>query len=191
HLPLPWRLSARKYGVVPAKARYPSGRRRYAGRAVILGLETSCDETAAAVVSTEGRILSNVVASQADLHARFGGVVPEVASRRHLELVTPVVREALGEAGVELTELERVAVTQGPGLIGALLVGLTAAKALAWARRLPLAPVDHLHGHVASLFLEPDPLDPPFLCLLASGGHTLLLDVRDRSGFRVVGTTLH
>jgi N6-L-threonylcarbamoyladenine synthase len=157
---------------------------------VILGLETSCDETAAAVVSPEGRVLSNVVASQADLHARYGGVVPEVASRRHLELVTPVVRDALEAAETDLAEIERIAVTQGPGLIGALLVGLAAAKAIGWARRLPLAPVDHLHGHVASLFLAPDALEPPFLCLLASGGHTLLLDVRDRTGYRVVGSTL-
>ncbi len=157
---------------------------------MILGLETSCDETAAAVVTADGRVLANVVASQAQLHARYGGVVPEVASRRHLELVPPVVREALGEAGIELGAVETVAVTVGPGLIGALLIGLTAAKALAWARRLPLVPVDHLHGHVASLYLEPESLEPPFLCLLATGGHTLLLDVRDRSGFRVVGSTL-
>jgi len=157
---------------------------------MILGLETSCDETAAAVVTADGHVLSNVVASQADLHARFGGVVPEIASRRHLELVSPVVGEALDRAGVGLDGIERVAITQGPGLIGALLVGLAAAKALAWGRGLPLVPVDHLHGHVASLFLEPDPVEPPFLCLLATGGHTLLLDVRDRSGLRVVGTTL-
>jgi N6-L-threonylcarbamoyladenine synthase len=181
---------------------------------LILGLETSCDETAAALVTDEGRILANVVSSQADLHARYGGVVPEVASRRHLELVLPVVRETLAEAGASLDDVSRVAVTRGPGLIGALLVGLSAAKALAWARRLPLVPVDHLHGHVASLFLEPAaqrpvresgpgegvrgnrevpptlPLAPPFLCLLASGGHTLLLDVRDHSGFDVLGTTL-
>ena len=157
---------------------------------LILGIETSCDETAAAVVTRGGRFLSNVVASQADLHARFGGVVPEVASRRHLELVTPVVDEALAEAGVGLDDLDSVAVTQGPGLVGALLIGLSAAKALAWSRRLPLALVDHLHGHVAALYLEPDAVEPPFLCLLASGGHTLLLDVRDRSGFRVIGSTL-
>jgi N6-L-threonylcarbamoyladenine synthase len=157
---------------------------------VILGLETSCDETAAALITDDGEIRANVVSSQADLHARYGGVVPEVASRRHLELVTPVIREALGEAGAELTDVERVAVTRGPGLIGALLVGLSAAKALAWALRLPLAPVDHLHGHVASLYLEPDPVQPPFLCLLASGGHTLLLDVQDHAGFDVLGTTL-
>jgi tRNA N6-adenosine threonylcarbamoyltransferase len=157
---------------------------------VILGIETSCDETAAAVLTPDGEVRANIVASQAALHARFGGVVPEVASRRHLELVAPVVREALGEAAVELDEVELVAVTTGPGLIGALLVGVSAAKALAWGRGLPLAPVDHLHGHVASLYLAPEPLRPPFLCLLATGGHTLLLDVRDRGGYRVVGTTI-
>jgi N6-L-threonylcarbamoyladenine synthase len=157
---------------------------------VILGIETSCDETAAALVTHEGQVLANVVSSQADLHARYGGVVPEIASRRHLELAVPVVRAALEEARAELDDLEAVAVTQGPGLVGALLVGLSLAKALAWARRLPLVPVDHLHGHVASLYLAPDALEPPFLCLLASGGHTLLLDVRDRTGYRVLGTSI-
>jgi len=156
----------------------------------ILGIETSCDETAAALVTDEGEIRANVVASQVDLHAAYGGVVPEVASRRHLELVAPVVREALGEAGATLDDVSRVAVTRGPGLIGALLVGVSAAKAIAWARGLPLVPVDHLHGHVASLYLEPLGLEPPFLCLLASGGHTLLLDIRERGGFDVIGTTL-
>ena len=158
---------------------------------MILGLETSCDETAAALISPDGAILANVVSSQADLHARYGGVVPEVASRRHLELVTPVIREALAEADAELDAVQLIGVTTGPGLIGALLVGVAAAKALAWARRLPLAPVDHLHGHVASLYLQPEPLEPPFLCLLASGGHTLLLDVQDRGRpARLLGTTL-
>ena len=157
---------------------------------MILGLETSCDETAAAVVTDDGVICSNIVASQAELHARYGGVVPEVASRRHLELVSPVVREALDRAGTTLGGVEKIAVTQGPGLVGALLVGLAAAKGIAWGRGLPLVGVDHLHGHVASLYLQPEPLEPPFLCLLASGGHTLLLDVRDHAGFRVVGTTL-
>ena len=158
---------------------------------VILGIETSCDETAAALISEGGRIFANIVSSQADLHARYGGVVPEVASRRHLELVTPVVREALGMAGATLDDVELVGVTTGPGLIGALLVGLSAAKAIAWARRLPLAAVDHLDGHVASLYLDPAPLEPPFLCLLASGGHTLLLDVADRGAKpRLLGTTL-
>ena len=157
---------------------------------MILGIETSCDETAAALVTEEGEIRANVVSSQAELHARYGGVVPEIASRRHLELVSPVVQEALREAGASLDDVDTVAVTQGPGLIGALLVGLSAAKALAWARGLPLAPVDHLHGHVASLYLGPDPVEPPFLCLLASGGHTLLLDVQDRAGYRVLGTSI-
>jgi N6-L-threonylcarbamoyladenine synthase len=160
------------------------------GALLILGLETSCDETAAAVVNGAGEIKANVVSSQAHLHARFGGVVPEVASRHHLELVMPVVREALAESDVGLDGVERVAVTQGPGLIGALLVGLSAAKALAWARKLPLVPVDHLQGHVASLYLGAAPLEPPFLCLLASGGHTLLLDVREHGSFSVLGTTL-
>jgi N6-L-threonylcarbamoyladenine synthase len=158
---------------------------------LILGLETSCDETAAALITADGAILANVVSSQAELHASYGGVVPEVASRRHLELVTPVIREALDEAGASLEDVELVGVTAGPGLIGALLVGVAAAKAIAWARRLPLAPVDHLHGHVASLYLEPDPLEQPFLCLLASGGHTLLLDVQERGlPPRALGTTL-
>jgi N6-L-threonylcarbamoyladenine synthase len=161
-----------------------------AGRTLlILGIETSCDETSAAVLA-DGELRSNVVSSQAHLHARFGGVVPEIASRHHLELVLPVVREALSDAEAGLDDIETVAVTQGPGLIGALLVGLSAAKALAWARRLPLVPVDHLQGHVASLYLGAKPLEPPFLCLLVSGGHTLLLDVRERGSFTVLGSTL-
>ena len=157
---------------------------------MILGIETSCDETAAALVTDEGKIRANVVSSQADLHARYGGVVPEVASRRHLEFVTPVIREALAEAGATLADVGRIAVTQGPGLIGALLVGLAAAKAIAWSRRLPLVPVDHLDGHVASLYLQPDPLEPPFLCLLASGGHTMLLDVHSHTERELLGSTL-
>jgi N6-L-threonylcarbamoyladenine synthase len=157
---------------------------------VILGLETSCDETAAAVVTDGGDVLSSVVSSQADLHARFGGVVPEVASRRHLELVGPVVRAALADAETPLDVIDRVAVTHGPGLVGALLVGISAAKALAWGLRLPLVPVDHLEGHVASLFLAPEPVEPPFTCLLASGGHTLLLAVRDHGTPERLGTTL-
>jgi tRNA N6-adenosine threonylcarbamoyltransferase len=165
--------------------------RARAHRNLILGIETSCDETAAAVITQEGAIRANVVSSQADLHARYGGVVPEVASRRHLELVIPVVREALADADATLDDVELVGVTAGPGLIGALLVGVAAAKAIAWSRRLPLAAVDHLQGHVASLYLAPDPLEPPFVCLLASGGHTLLLDVQDRAGRpHVLGTTL-
>jgi N6-L-threonylcarbamoyladenine synthase len=157
---------------------------------LVLGLETSCDETAAAVVSEDGELLSSVVSSQAELHARYGGVVPEIASRRHLELVAPVLRAALEDAGRSLDYVGRVAVTQGPGLVGALLVGLSAAKALAWARGLPLVPVDHLRAHVATLYLRPEPLEPPFTCLLASGGHTLLLSVVEPSGFEVLGATL-
>ena len=158
---------------------------------LILGLETSCDETAAALITRAGEIRANVVSSQAELHAKYGGVVPEVASRRHLELVTPVIQEALADADAQLDDVELVAVTRGPGLIGALLVGVAAAKAIAWARRLPLAAVGHLHGHVASLYLQPGPLEPPFLCLLASGGHTLLLDVQSYgSKPRVLGTTI-
>ena len=156
---------------------------------MILAVETSCDETAAAVVTGDGHIRANIVSSQADLHARYGGVVPEVASRRHLELVTPVIREALDEAGATLDDVATIAVTRGPGLIGALLVGLAAAKAVAWSRRLPLVPVDHLDGHVASLYLQPDPLEPPFLCLLASGGHTMLLAVRGHGEHELLGTT--
>ena len=158
---------------------------------MILGIETSCDETAAAVITADGEIRSNIVSSQVELHRAFGGVVPEIASRRHLELVSPVIREALEEAGASLDDLDTVAVTAGPGLIGALLVGLSAAKGLAWGRGLPLVPVNHLHGHVASLYLRPLALEPPFTCLLASGGHTLLLDVQDRSwgGVTVLGTT--
>jgi N6-L-threonylcarbamoyladenine synthase len=150
----------------------------------ILGIETSCDETAAAVVTWDGEIVSSVVASQDELHARFGGVVPEVASRRHLDLIAPVIDEVLTD------DVEAIAVTSRPGLIGALLVGVSAAKALAWARRLPLIPVNHLHGHVASLYLRPLDLQPPFTCLLASGGHTMLLDVQGRGGYTVLGTTL-
>src|SRR3954451_8162839 len=150
----------------------------------ILGIETSCDETAAALVTDDGTILTNVVASQASLHAKYGGVVPEGASRRHLDLIVPVLEEALTH------EPDAIAVTAGPGLMGALLVAVSAAKALAWARRLPLMPVNHLHGHVASLYLQPLDLQPPFTCLLASGGHTMILDVRDRSGYTVLGTTL-
>jgi N6-L-threonylcarbamoyladenine synthase len=157
---------------------------------VILGIETSCDETAAAVITPTGEIKSNIVASQAELHARFGGVVPEIASRRHLELVAPVVREALEQANTKLEDVELVGVTRGPGLVGALLVGLSAAKALAWAHRTPLAPVDHLQGHVASLYLQPDAVEPPFVCLLASGGHTMLLDVREPGSFEVLGRSI-
>jgi N6-L-threonylcarbamoyladenine synthase len=156
---------------------------------MILAIETSCDDTCAAVVDGS-RILSNVVSSQVEFHAEFGGVVPEVASRHHLELLNPVVDEALGRAGVELGDVDSLAVTRGPGLIGALLVGVSGAKAMAAATRKPLAGVDHLQGHVAASFLEPDPLEPPFLCLVASGGHTLLAAVPDHRGYETLGQTL-
>jgi N6-L-threonylcarbamoyladenine synthase len=156
---------------------------------LILAIETSCDDTCAAVLDG-GAILANVISSQAEAHARFGGVVPEVASRHHLELAIPVVEAALSDAGASLEEVEAVAVTVGPGLIGALLVGVSTAKAIAAPRRLPLVPVDHLQGHVAANFIEPEPLEPPFLCLIASGGHTMLAGVHDHSGHQVLGRTL-
>jgi N6-L-threonylcarbamoyladenine synthase len=156
---------------------------------LILAVETSCDDTCAALLDGP-RILANVISSQAAAHERYGGVVPEVAARHHLDLAVPVVEAALHEASAGFDDVDRVAVTAGPGLIGALLVGLSTAKAIAAARRLPLVPVDHLQGHVAANFLEPEPLEPPFLCLLASGGHTLLAGVRDHAGHEVLGQTL-
>jgi tRNA N6-adenosine threonylcarbamoyltransferase len=156
---------------------------------MILALETSCDDTCAAVVTHDGEVRSNVVSSQG-VHDRFGGVVPEIASRHHLELVNAVVDDALATAGATLDDADLIAVTQGPGLVGALLVGVATAKALAAARRLPLAPVDHLQGHVAANFLQPSPIEPPFVCLIASGGHTLLTRVTDHHGYELIGQTL-
>jgi N6-L-threonylcarbamoyladenine synthase len=156
---------------------------------IVLALETSCDDTCAAVTD-DARILSNVISSQAAAHARYGGVVPEVASRHHLELINPVVDAALGEAGVELMDVDAIAVTREPGLIGALLVGVATAKGLAAPLRKPLVGVNHLQGHVAANFLEPDPLEPPFLCLIASGGHTLLAGVTSHESLEVLGQTL-
>jgi N6-L-threonylcarbamoyladenine synthase len=161
----------------------------------ILALETSCDDTCAAVVGNDGVVRSNVISSQR-AHDRFGGVVPEIASRHHLELVNLVVERSLAEADATLDQVRLVAVTQGPGLVGALLVGLSTAKALAAARELPLAAIDHLQGHVAANFLAPDgdvlgeAFEPPFLCLVASGGHTLLAHVREHEGFDTLGSTL-
>jgi N6-L-threonylcarbamoyladenine synthase len=156
---------------------------------MILAIETSCDDTCAAVVTHDGEILSNVVSSQG-VHARFGGVVPELASRHHVELVNAVIDDALERAGAGLDDVGVVAVTQGPGLVGALLVGVATAKALAAGRRLPLAPVDHLQGHVAANFLGPSPMEPPFHCLIASGGHTMLTRVTDHAGYELLGQTL-
>jgi N6-L-threonylcarbamoyladenine synthase len=158
---------------------------------VILAIETSCDDTCAAVVTDRGELRSNVISSQG-VHDRYGGVVPEVAARHHLALINDVVDDALRTADATLDDVEVVAVTQGPGLVGALLVGVATAKAIAVARDLPLAPVDHLQGHVAANFLAADggPFDPPFLCLVASGGHTFLARVDDHAGYAVLGTTL-
>ncbi len=159
---------------------------------MILAIETSCDDTCAAVVTPDGEIRSNVISSQG-IHDRYGGVVPEVASRHHLELVNVVVDDALARAGATLDDVTLVGATQGPGLVGALLVGLATAKAVAAGRGLPLAPVDHLQGHVAANFLATEagpPFDPPFLCLVASGGHTFLARVTARDGFEVLGRTL-
>jgi N6-L-threonylcarbamoyladenine synthase len=163
----------------------------------VLAIETSCDDTCAAVIDMDGRMHSNVISSQ-EAHGRFGGVVPEIASRHHLELVNVIVAQALQRADATLEDVELVAATQGPGLVGALLVGLSTAKALAAARKLPFAPVDHLQGHVAANFLvgsgagavdEPS-FEPPFLCLIASGGHTLLALVSQHDRFEVLGRTL-
>jgi len=153
----------------------------------ILALESSCDDTCAAVLGADGRLRSNVISSQG-VHDRFGGVVPEIASRQHLELINLVVEQALSEADMTLDQIGVVAATQGPGLVGALLVGLSTGKALAAARELPFAPVDHLQGHVAANFL--DGFEPPFLCLIASGGHTLLVGVAEHDGYEVLGRTL-
>ncbi|HWD74508.1 MAG TPA: tRNA (adenosine(37)-N6)-threonylcarbamoyltransferase complex transferase subunit TsaD [Solirubrobacteraceae bacterium] len=159
-------------------------------RGVILALETSCDDTCAAVVDGAGEIRSNVISSQG-IHDRYGGVVPEIASRHHLELIGDAVQDALRQAELTLDEVELVAVTRGPGLVAALLVGLATAKAMAAARELPLVPVDHLHGHIAAGFLRPGSLEPPFLSLIASGGHTFLARVTDHGpDYEVLGQTL-
>jgi N6-L-threonylcarbamoyladenine synthase len=156
----------------------------------VLGIETSCDETAAAVVSGGVAVLSSVVSSQIDLHARFGGVVPEIASRAHLELLTPVVAEALVEAGVEGPDLDAVAATVGPGLIGSLLVGVSAAKALALVWGVPFVGVNHLEAHVYAAFLEEPDLEPPLVVLIVSGGHTMLIAMEGHGQYRLLGQTL-
>ena len=157
---------------------------------MILAIETSCDDSCSAVVSEDGFVRSSVVASQGLLHTSYGGVVPEVASRRHLEVLTSVVDDAVERAGLTLEDVTTVAVTRAPGLIGALLVGVSTAKALAAARRLPLVPVDHLHGHVTASMLGEHPIEPPFLCLVASGGHTFLARVDEPARYLTLGATL-
>jgi len=156
---------------------------------VVLGIESSCDETAAAVLVDGRRVLSSVVASQDDVHAPYGGVVPELASRRHIEVIVPVVERALGEAGVKLGDLDGLAVTQGPGLVGSLLVGCSMAKALAWVHGLPLIGVNHLEGHIYAAFLTEDPPEHPFLALVVSGGHTALYHAPSPLTYRLVGQT--
>ncbi len=155
----------------------------------ILGIESSCDETAAAVVKNGRQVLSNIIASQIMVHRKFGGVVPEIASRKHVEQVLPVIDAALAQAGVALADIDAVAVTYGPGLVGALLVGLSAAKSLAWAAGKPLIGVNHLEGHVFANFLTDPDLEPPFLALVVSGGHTALLKVTGYNSFELLGQT--
>lgn len=156
---------------------------------LILGIETSCDETAAAVISDGRTLLSSAISSQIDRHAAFGGVVPEIASREHVKMILPVLDRALEEAGRDLADLTAIAVTYGPGLVGALLVGVAAAKGLAAATGLPLIPVHHLEGHIAAAYLADPALEPPFLCLLVSGGHATLAEVLDYTVFRILGRT--
>jgi N6-L-threonylcarbamoyladenine synthase len=156
----------------------------------ILGIETSCDETAVSVVRDGREVLSSVVSSQIDLHARFGGVVPEIASRAHVELLTPVMAQALVEAGIDEREIDAVAVTIGPGLIGSLLVGVSAAKALALVWGVPFVGVNHLEAHFVAAFLEEPDLEPPIAVLLVSGGHTMLVEVQEIGHYRVIGQTI-
>lgn len=155
----------------------------------ILGIESSCDETAAAVVKNGREVLSNIISSQIVIHRKFGGVVPEIASRKHIENIMPVIDEALTQAKVELEDIDAVAVTYGPGLVGALLVGLSAAKSLAWAAGKPLIGVNHLEGHVFANFLADKELEPPFMALVVSGGHTALMKVTGYDSFEMLGQT--
>ncbi|HIE12903.1 MAG TPA: tRNA (adenosine(37)-N6)-threonylcarbamoyltransferase complex transferase subunit TsaD [Desulfotomaculum sp.] len=157
---------------------------------LILGIETSCDETAAAVVTDGQRVMSNVVASQAELHRCFGGVVPEVASRRHIETLNPVIATALAEAGLGFDDLNAIAVTQGPGLLGSLLVGLMAAKSLSFALKIPLIAVNHIEAHIYANFLLGEEISFPFVAMVVSGGHTDIVYARSHSEMRLVGQTL-
>jgi N6-L-threonylcarbamoyladenine synthase len=155
----------------------------------ILAIESSCDETAAAVVKNGRTVLSNIISSQIALHTLFGGVVPEIASRKHIEKINPVIQTALDEAHMTLDQMTAVAVTYGPGLVGALLVGVAEAKAIAWAAKKPLVPVHHIEGHVSANFIENPDLEPPFICEIISGGHTHLVVVRDYGDFQIIGRT--
>lgn len=156
---------------------------------LILAIESSCDETAAAVVKNGREVLSNVISSQIDLHTLYGGVVPEIASRKHIEKINQVIEEALSQAGVTLEEITAIGVTYGPGLVGALLVGVAEAKAIAYAAGKPLVGVHHIEGHVSANFIEHPDLEPPFVCLIVSGGHTHLVIVKDYGEFEIIGRT--
>lgn len=156
---------------------------------LILGIETSCDETSAAVVKNGREVLSNVISSQIDLHQKYGGVVPEIASRKHVELIMPVINQALETAKVDLSQIDAIGVTYGPGLVGALLVGLSAAKALAFTLDRPLVGVHHIEGHIAANYLDHKSLEPPFICLVASGGHSHIVSVADYDQFEILGQT--
>ncbi len=156
---------------------------------VVLGIETSCDETSAAVVVNGREMLSNVISSQIDLHKKYGGVVPEIASRKHVELVMPVINQALKEAGKNLCDIDVIGVTYGPGLVGALLVGLTAAKGLAFAQNKPLVGIHHIEGHIAANYIAHKDLKPPFICLVVSGGHSHIVYIDDYDSFEIMGQT--
>ena len=156
----------------------------------ILAIESSCDETAAAVVVNGRQVLSNIIASQIDIHTKFGGVVPEVASRKHVEVIGVVVKEALEEAGVDLKDIDAIGVTYGPGLVGALLVGLQYAKGLSFARNIPLIGVNHIEGHISANFIQHKELKPPFICLVVSGGHTTIVYMKNYGDFEVMGQTM-
>ena len=155
----------------------------------ILGIESSCDETAAAVVKNGRRVLSNIISSQIDIHTLYGGVVPEIASRKHIERINQVVDEALKEAGMKPEELDAVGVTFGPGLVGPLLIGVSFAKAFSYAANVPLVGVNHIEGHISANFIENPELEPPFLCLVVSGGHTHLVRVNDYGKYEILGMT--
>ncbi len=160
------------------------------GRTVrILAIESSCDETAAAVVENGRSVLSNIIYSQIADHTLYGGVVPEIASRRHIEKINQVIEQALSDAGMTLDDMDAVAVTYGPGLVGALLVGVAAAKAISYARQLPLVGVHHIEGHISANYIENPELEPPFLCLVVSGGHTHLVKVTDYGKYQILGRT--
>ncbi len=156
---------------------------------LILGIESSCDETSASVIKNGRYIMSNVISSQVDLHKKYGGVVPEIASRKHVELILPVINQALDEAQVTLEDINAIGVTYGPGLVGALLVGLTAAKAIAFTTGKPLVGVHHIEGHIAANYLQYPELEPPFICLVASGGHSHIVEVKDYNKFEILGQT--